>query len=63
VKTTSGGTAVQILHSARGSRDIEHVGPAHDEVELETAEALGMSGDHALPSTAEFCHHGQSKWL
>jgi len=46
VKTTSGATAVQILHSPRGSRDIEHFEPAHDEVELEAAEALSMSGDH-----------------
>jgi hypothetical protein len=41
--TTSGATAVRILHWLRGSWDIEHFGPAHDEVELE---ALGMPGDH-----------------
>jgi len=36
VKTSSGATAVQIVHkSHRGSRDIEHLGSAHDEVELE----------------------------
>ncbi len=36
VKTSSGATAVQIVHkSRRGSRDIEHLGSAHDEVELE----------------------------
>ncbi len=36
VKTTSGATAVQIVYSShRGSRDIEHLGSAHDEVELE----------------------------
>jgi hypothetical protein len=35
VKTTSGATAVQIVHSPRrGSRDIEHIGSAHDDVEL-----------------------------
>ena len=40
VKTTSGGTAVQIVHSSRrGSRDIEHLGSAHDEVELELLKA------------------------
>jgi len=34
-KTTSGATAVQIVHSSRrGSRDVEHIGSAHD-VELE----------------------------
>jgi len=36
VKTASGARAVQIVHSSRkGSRDIEHIGSAHDEVELE----------------------------
>jgi Transposase DDE domain len=36
VKTTSGATAVQIVHSSRrGSRDIEHIGSAHDDAELE----------------------------
>jgi hypothetical protein len=36
VRTASGATAVQIVHSTRrGSRDIEHLGSAHDESELE----------------------------
>jgi len=36
VKTASGATAVQIVHSTRrGSRDIEHLGSAHDETGLE----------------------------
>lgn len=36
VKTASGVRAVQIVHSSRkGSRDIEHIGSAHDEVEVE----------------------------
>jgi hypothetical protein len=40
VKTTSGATAVQIVHSSRrGSRDIEHIGSAHDVVELELLKA------------------------
>lgn len=35
VKTSSGATAVQIVHSTRrGSRNIEHIGSAHDEEEL-----------------------------
>ena len=35
VKTASGARAVQIVHSCRrGSRDIEHIGSAHDDVEL-----------------------------
>jgi hypothetical protein len=40
VKTTSGATAVQIVHSSRrGSRDIEHIGSAHGDVELELLKA------------------------
>jgi hypothetical protein len=40
VKTESGATAVQIVYSSRrGSRDIEHIGSAHDDVELELLKA------------------------
>jgi hypothetical protein len=40
VKTASGATAVQIVHSTRrGSRDIEHLGSTHDEPELEALRA------------------------
>ena len=40
VKTASGATAVQIVYSMRrGSRDIKHVGSAHDEAELELLKA------------------------
>jgi len=40
VKTASGAAAVQIVHSSRGgSRDIEHIGSAHDEAELEVLKA------------------------
>ncbi|TCO38963.1 hypothetical protein EV646_1193 [Kribbella antiqua] len=40
VKTASGATAVQIVYSSRrGSRDIEHIGSAHDDVELELLKA------------------------
>jgi len=36
VKTSSGAIAVQIVHSShRGSRQIEHIGSAHDDVEAE----------------------------
>lgn len=36
VKTASGATAVQIVYSShRGSRDIEHIGSARDDAELE----------------------------
>jgi hypothetical protein len=40
VKTASGATAVQIVHSSRrGSRKIEHLGSAHDEEELAALKA------------------------
>lgn len=40
VKTASGARAVQIVHSSRrGARDIEHIGSAHDEAELELLKA------------------------
>jgi hypothetical protein len=41
VKTASGATAVQIVYSSRrGSRDIEHLGSAHDAEELEALKAV-----------------------
>ncbi len=41
VKTASGATAVQIVHSSRrGSRDIEHIGSAHDDAGLELLKAV-----------------------
>ena len=40
VRTASGARAVQIVHgSRRGSRTIEHVGSAHDDLELEALKA------------------------
>ena len=40
VRTASGATAVQIVHSSRrGSRDIEHLGSAHDEAGLAALKA------------------------
>jgi hypothetical protein len=40
VKTASGATAVQIVWSSRrGSRDIDHIGSAHDDGELELLKA------------------------
>ena len=40
VKTMSGATAVQIVYSSRrGSKDIEHLGSAHDEEELAALKA------------------------
>ncbi len=41
VKTASGARAVQIVHSQRrGSRDIEHIGSAHTDADLELLEAV-----------------------
>jgi hypothetical protein len=41
VKTASGARAVQIVWSSRrGSRQIEHIGSAHDEFELELLTAV-----------------------
>ena len=41
VKTASGAWAVQIVYSShRGSRDIEHIGSAHDDAEVELLKAV-----------------------
>jgi hypothetical protein len=41
VRTASGARAVQIVHSTRkGSRDIEHIGSAHTEADLELLKAV-----------------------
>ena len=52
VKTASGATAVQIVWSTRrGSRNIEHVGSAHDEAELaalKAAAAERLAGNQAV---------------
>ena len=43
VKTTSGATAVQVVWSSRrGSREIERLGSAHDEAELEALKAAAQ---------------------
>jgi len=40
VKTASGATAVQVVWSSRrGSREVEHLGSAHDDAELEALKA------------------------
>ena len=54
VKTPSCATTVQIMYSShRGSRDIEHIGSAHDEVQLEVPKAaggqLGLAGRLCRP--------------
>jgi len=54
VKTSSGATAVQIVWSSRkGSRSIEHLGSAHDDVELAALKAalvgeITVSTAHSL---------------
>ena len=41
VKTASRPTAVQVVCSShRGPRDIEHIGSAHDDAELEVLKAV-----------------------
>jgi hypothetical protein len=51
VKTASGARAVQIVHSSRkGSRDIEHIGSAHDDVELELLLDARSYALHPQPS-------------
>ncbi len=50
VKTASGATAVQIVHlSRRGSRDIERIGSAHDDAELEVLKAAAARRDQLSP--------------
>jgi hypothetical protein len=42
VKTASGATAVQVVWSSRRrARNIEHIGSAHDEAEMEALKAAG----------------------
>ena len=44
VKTASGATAVQIVCSSQwGSREIKHIGSAHDNGELEALKAVGQA--------------------
>ena len=53
VKTSSGATAVQIVHSSRrGSRNIEHLGSAHDEVELAALKAAAAAAVGRGPARA-----------
>ena len=44
VKTASGAWAVQIVYSPhRGSRNIEHIGSAHDDAEVELLKAVARA--------------------
>jgi hypothetical protein len=48
VKTRSGATAVQIAHTRRGVQTIlEHIGSAHDDVQLAALAAIAKSKIHA----------------
>ena len=48
VKTSSGATAVQIVYSLRrGSREIEHLGSAHDDAEVELLKAAARQRPEA----------------
>jgi hypothetical protein len=65
VKTASGATAVQIVYSShRGARDIEHIGSAHGDAELEllkTAARRLPCGRETYPSPATIAErHGLS---
>jgi hypothetical protein len=43
VKTTSGAIAIQVVWSSRrGSREIEHIGSAHGDAELEALKAVAQ---------------------
>ena len=75
VKTASGATAVQIVYSShRGSRDIEHIGSAHDDAELELLKAaarqrlaagqgeLDLGLEHRLAGRAGRCRSRRRGW-
>ena len=54
VKTASGATAVQIVHSnRRGSREIEHIGSAHTPAEVEVLKTVARQRLHANQDTLD----------
>jgi hypothetical protein len=54
VKTASGATAVQIVHSnRRGSREIEHIGSAHTPAEVEVLTTVARQRMHANQDTLD----------
>jgi hypothetical protein len=62
VKTGSGAAAVQIVYSSRrGSREIEHIGSALDEAELEALKAAARqrmaAGQGELTTLGLIYHH------
>ena len=55
VKTASGATAVQIVHSnRRGAREIEHIGSAHTPGEVEVLKTVAQQRLHANQDTLDF---------
>jgi hypothetical protein len=55
VKTASGATAVQIVHSNRsGSREIEHIGSAHSPAEVEVLKTVARHRLHANQDRLDF---------
>lgn len=55
VNAASGATAVQIVYSSRrGSRDIEHIGSAHDDAEQEAA-CIYEEEDEGLRDVEAMC--------
>lgn len=54
-KTSSGATAVQIVHSFhKGSREIEHIGSARTEVDLELLKAIARQRLHVNQDAFDF---------
>jgi len=67
VKTASGARAVQIVYSSRrGSRDIEHIGSAHDDAESEVLKAAARqrlaAGQGELDLDPDRCRPRGSGW-
>ena len=55
VKTASGATAVQIVHSnRRGSREIEHIGSARSAAEVEVLKTVARQRLHANRDRLDF---------
>ena len=55
VKTASGATAVQIVHSnRRGSREIEQIGSGHSPAEVEVLRAAAQQRMHANQDAFDF---------
>ena len=61
VRTASGATAVQIVHSTRrGSREIEHIGSAHSAAEVEVLKTVARQRLHANQDTLDLNDGGSA---